>query len=26
MAIEWESKVPDVVARAGLKKGPGGQS
>jgi len=23
MAIEWEAKVPDVVARAGLKKGPG---
>jgi 5,10-methylenetetrahydrofolate reductase len=26
MAIEWESKVPDVVARAGLKQGPQGQS
>ncbi len=22
MAIEWEAKVPDVVGRAGLKKGP----
>ncbi|MBI5499648.1 MAG: methylenetetrahydrofolate reductase [Deltaproteobacteria bacterium] len=23
MAIEWESKVADIVSRAGLKKGPG---